>query len=209
VRAGDAPSTRALRGWQRRALVRYLTAKPRDFLLVATPGAGTTAFALRIAAELLADRSVDTITVVVPTEHLKTQWAMAAAADGIALDPKFRNTARRSALPPLRAVTKKPTTWVYPVCWTLTRCESCCCAARLSNSTVVPATAPPCPDRSPGTGNCGTCAANSTLWSRRHTIERASRMGGSTTSCAASAADRRWLRPAPTSSGRGSKRCAD
>jgi superfamily II DNA or RNA helicase len=97
VRATDAPSTRALRGWQRRALVRYLTAKPRDFLLVATPGAGKTAFALRMAAELLADRSVDTITVVVPTEHLKTQWALAAAADGIALDPKFRNAAAHTS----------------------------------------------------------------------------------------------------------------
>jgi superfamily II DNA or RNA helicase len=97
VRATDAPSTRALRGWQRRALVRYLTAKPRDFLLVATPGAGKTAFALRIAAELLADRSVDTITVVVPTEHLKTQWALAAAADGISLDPKFSNTAAHTS----------------------------------------------------------------------------------------------------------------
>jgi superfamily II DNA or RNA helicase len=97
VRASEAPSTRALRGWQRRALVRYLTAKPRDFLLVATPGAGKTAFALRIAAELLGDRSVDTITVVVPTEHLKTQWALAAAADGIALDPKFRNSAAHTS----------------------------------------------------------------------------------------------------------------
>ena len=97
MRAGEAPSTRALRGWQRRALVRYLTAKPRDFLLVATPGAGKTAFALRIAAELLTDRSVDTITVVVPTEHLKTQWALAAAADGIALDPKFRNSAAHTS----------------------------------------------------------------------------------------------------------------
>jgi superfamily II DNA or RNA helicase len=111
VRAGDAPSTRALRGWQRRASVRYLTAKPRDFLLVATPGAGKTAFALRIAAipfvryepdgngvlRPAADRSVDTITVVVPTEHLKTQWAMAAAADGIALDPKFRNSAAHTS----------------------------------------------------------------------------------------------------------------
>jgi superfamily II DNA or RNA helicase len=77
--------------------VRYLTAKPRDFLLVATPGAGKTAFALRIAAELLADRSVDTIAVVVPTEHLKTQWALAAAADGIALDPKFRNSAAHTS----------------------------------------------------------------------------------------------------------------
>jgi superfamily II DNA or RNA helicase len=97
VRAIDAPSTRGLRGWQRRALVRYLTAKPRDFLLVATPGAGKTAFALRIAAELLADHSIDTITVVVPTEHLKTQWALAAAVDGIALDPKFRNAAAHTS----------------------------------------------------------------------------------------------------------------
>jgi superfamily II DNA or RNA helicase len=97
VRASEAPSTRALRGWQRRALVRYLTARPRDFLLVATPGAGKTAFALRIAAELLGDRSVDTITVVVPTEHLKRQWALAAAAEGIALDPKFRNSAAHTS----------------------------------------------------------------------------------------------------------------
>jgi len=97
VRAGDAPSTQALRGWQRRALVRYLTTKPRDFLLVATPGAGKTAFALRIASELLADRSIDAITVVVPTEHLKTQWAQAAAVDGIALDPKFRNSAAHTS----------------------------------------------------------------------------------------------------------------
>ena len=97
MRASDAPSTRALRGWQRRALVRYLTAKPRDFLLVATPGAGKTAFALRIAAELLADRTVDTLTVVVPTEHLKTQWATAAAADGIDLDPKFLNSAAHTS----------------------------------------------------------------------------------------------------------------
>ena len=97
MRAGDAPSTQALRGWQRRALVRYLTTKPRDFLLVATPGAGKTAFALRIAAELLADRSIDAITVVVPTEHLKTQWAQAAAVDGIALDPKFRNSAAHTS----------------------------------------------------------------------------------------------------------------
>ena len=46
---------------------------------------------------MLADRSVDAITVVVPTEHLKTQWALAAAADGIALDPKFRNSAAHTS----------------------------------------------------------------------------------------------------------------
>ncbi|GFG71963.1 DEAD/DEAH box helicase [Mycolicibacter senuensis] len=92
MRADAAPSTRALRGWQRRALVRYLTAKPRDFLMVATPGAGKTTFALRIVAELLADRTVERITIVVPTDHLKVQWATAAAEHGLALDPRFSNS---------------------------------------------------------------------------------------------------------------------
>jgi superfamily II DNA or RNA helicase len=81
-----------LRGWQRRALVKYLTAKPRDFLAVATPGAGKTTFALRIVAELLAEGTVEAVTIVVPTEHLKIQWAQAAARQGIALDPKFSNS---------------------------------------------------------------------------------------------------------------------
>jgi superfamily II DNA or RNA helicase len=97
VRADAAPDTQALRSWQRRALVRYLAAKPRDFLAVATPGSGKTTFALRVAGELLAERSVDQITVVVPTEHLKTQWAMAGARAGIALDPKFSNSAAHTS----------------------------------------------------------------------------------------------------------------
>jgi superfamily II DNA or RNA helicase len=81
----------ALRAWQRRALVEYLRRRDPDFLAVATPGAGKTTFALRIAAELLADDTVDSITVVTPTEHLKAQWAEAANAVGIPLDPTFRN----------------------------------------------------------------------------------------------------------------------
>ncbi|HEX2264517.1 MAG TPA: DEAD/DEAH box helicase [Pseudonocardiaceae bacterium] len=85
-------SSRPLRAWQRRALARYLATSPRDFLAVATPGAGKTAFALRVAAELLADRTVQALTVVTPTEHLKHQWAAAAAELGLALDPDFRNT---------------------------------------------------------------------------------------------------------------------
>ena len=92
MRAVEAPSTGALRGWQRRALVKYLAAKPRDFLAVATPGAGKTTFALRIVAELLAEGTVETVTIVVPTEHLKVQWAQAAARVGIALDPRFSNS---------------------------------------------------------------------------------------------------------------------
>ncbi len=85
-------TARPLRGWQRRALTRYLTAKPRDFLAVATPGAGKTAFGLRVAAELLAERTIETITVVTPTEHLKYQWADAARDVGIPIDANFRNT---------------------------------------------------------------------------------------------------------------------
>ena len=97
MRAYAAPDTQALRSWQRRALVRYLAAQPRDFLAVATPGSGKTAFALRVAGELLTEGAVEQITVVVPTEHLKTQWAMAAARVGLALDPKFSNSAAHTS----------------------------------------------------------------------------------------------------------------
>src|SRR5690349_13537152 len=86
-----ASGTPPLRTWQRRALSAYLLRRPADFLTVATPGAGKTTFALRVAAELLADRTVAAITVVTPTEHLKNQWALAAAGLGIPLDPTFRN----------------------------------------------------------------------------------------------------------------------
>ncbi|MGK5678558.1 DEAD/DEAH box helicase [Actinoplanes sp. URMC 104] len=80
-----------LRDWQRKALVSYLRRRSDDFMAVATPGAGKTTFALRIAAELLADRTVEAVTVVCPTEHLKVQWASAAARVGIQLDHEFRN----------------------------------------------------------------------------------------------------------------------
>src|SRR3954449_956848 len=72
-------------------MVRYLRDAPRDFMAVATPGAGKTTFALRIAAELLADGTIEAVTVVTPTEHLKSQWAGAAGRVGIQLDPMFRN----------------------------------------------------------------------------------------------------------------------
>lgn len=81
-----------LRVWQREALQKFLATKPRDFLAVATPGAGKTTFALRVATELTRDRSVERVFVVVPTEHLKVQWAEAASRVGLSLDPKFKNT---------------------------------------------------------------------------------------------------------------------
>ena len=48
---GTAPK---LRAWQQEAFDLYSSREPRDFLAVATPGAGKTTFALRIVSELLA-----------------------------------------------------------------------------------------------------------------------------------------------------------
>lgn len=91
---GTAPS---LRAWQTAALRRYVESAPRDFLAVATPGAGKTTFALTIAADLLSRRVVERITVVAPTEHLKTQWAEAAARVGIPIDPSFSGRAGKAS----------------------------------------------------------------------------------------------------------------
>jgi superfamily II DNA or RNA helicase len=81
-----------LRAWQQQALDSYLQRSPRDFLAVATPGAGKTTFALRVATELLQAGLVQRVTVVCPTEHLKKQWADAAHRVGMRLDPTFRNS---------------------------------------------------------------------------------------------------------------------
>jgi len=80
-----------LRSWQQAAYLEYFRIPRRDFLLVATPGAGKTTYALTVAAQLLRGREVAGITVVTPTEHLKHQWAAAAEPFGIALDAGFRN----------------------------------------------------------------------------------------------------------------------
>ncbi len=80
-----------LRAWQAEALTQYFTTEPRDFLAAATPGAGKTTFALRLATELLARHTVTQLVIVVPTEHLKRQWADAAHRVSIRLNPQFRN----------------------------------------------------------------------------------------------------------------------
>lgn len=94
---GRAPwgTAQKLRAWQAAALQRYDEDQPRDFLAVATPGAGKTTFALRVATDLLARGVVRRVTVVTPTEHLKTQWADAAQRVGIRLNPAFRNAQGR------------------------------------------------------------------------------------------------------------------
>lgn len=81
-----------LRRWQINALQRYLDAAPRDFLVTATPGSGKTTFALTLAGRLLAQRVVQRVIIVVPTDHLRGQWADAAARLGIWLDPDLPNS---------------------------------------------------------------------------------------------------------------------
>jgi superfamily II DNA or RNA helicase len=87
----------SLRSWQKEAYREYFRLPRRDFLLVATPGAGKTAWALTVAAELLARREIASVTVVTPTEHLKHQWAQAAHYVGISLDSSYRNAQGRAS----------------------------------------------------------------------------------------------------------------
>jgi superfamily II DNA or RNA helicase len=77
-----------LRPWQKAALDRFVEAPKPDFLAVATPGAGKTTFALTAARHELAVRP-RRLVVVAPTAHLKVQWARAAAAFSLHLDPSW------------------------------------------------------------------------------------------------------------------------
>ncbi len=84
---------RLLRGWQRSALDAYYHADRADFLVTATPGSGKTTYALAVALSLFGRRAIDRLVVVCPTDHLRTQWAAAAARVGIDLDPALSNSA--------------------------------------------------------------------------------------------------------------------
>jgi superfamily II DNA or RNA helicase len=88
----QAPASPYLRRWQIQALQRYLKAESRDFLVTATPGSGKTTFALTLAGRLLAQRIVHRVIVVVPTDHLRGQWADAASRLGLWLDPDLPNS---------------------------------------------------------------------------------------------------------------------
>ena len=80
----------SLRAWQTAAMTAVLRRSSRATSSRSRrPGAGKTTFALSVAAELLGRRLVDRITIVAPTEHLKLQWAEAAARAGIPIDPAY------------------------------------------------------------------------------------------------------------------------
>lgn len=77
------------RDWQVSAFQDFTTKRrPQDYLVSATPGAGKTTMALGLAHQLLTEGVVSRMTVVVPTDTLRTQWADAAALNfGIELMP--------------------------------------------------------------------------------------------------------------------------
>ena len=75
------------RAWQAAFLARHAAATDRDFLLVATPGAGKTLAACQAARAA----GCEQLVVVCPTTALRSQWADAADRVGLHLDPRWRN----------------------------------------------------------------------------------------------------------------------
>ena len=78
-----------MRPWQREALARFEASADSSFLAVATPGAGKTVFALWAVLRALREGRVRRLVVVVPTQHLKRQWAQAAERVHLHLDPEW------------------------------------------------------------------------------------------------------------------------
>jgi superfamily II DNA or RNA helicase len=83
----SSTSRTSLRAWQAHALERLADWREGPFLISAAPGAGKTRPALELARELLARRTVGRVAVLCPTTPLTRQWATAAAALGVQLQP--------------------------------------------------------------------------------------------------------------------------
>jgi superfamily II DNA or RNA helicase len=84
-----------LRPWQQEAFGIYRDAVHRGdktILLEATPGAGKTTAALVLCLHQLKKAGAHRIGIVVPTAHLKVQWARAATKMGLHLDSSFSNS---------------------------------------------------------------------------------------------------------------------
>jgi superfamily II DNA or RNA helicase len=77
----------SLRAWQRHALAQLADWRDGPFLISAAPGAGKTRPALELARDLLTKGAARRIVVLCPTTPLTRQWAAAAAALGVQLQP--------------------------------------------------------------------------------------------------------------------------
>jgi superfamily II DNA or RNA helicase len=84
-----------LRPWQQEAFGIYrdtISSGEKTILLEATPGAGKTTAALVLCLHQLRKAGAHKLGIVVPTAHLKVQWARAAATMGLHLDSSFSNS---------------------------------------------------------------------------------------------------------------------
>jgi superfamily II DNA or RNA helicase len=85
-----ASRSTSLRAWQGRALEQLAHWQGGPFLISAAPGAGKTRPALELARNLLSRGGARRVAVVCPTTPLTRQWASAAAALGVQLQPDAR-----------------------------------------------------------------------------------------------------------------------
>jgi len=79
-----------LRDWQITALEQFERSVEPDFLMVATPGAGKTIFAAAVARNVLRI-GVTRIVIVVPSDHLRRQWAEKFDAARLEIQPSWLN----------------------------------------------------------------------------------------------------------------------
>lgn len=83
-----------LRAWQREAFTVYLETLERgerQILFEATPGAGKTTAALRIVRHQLIKKHCSRALIVVPTSHLRSQWARSALREKLQLESSRSN----------------------------------------------------------------------------------------------------------------------
>lgn len=81
-----------LRGWQEEAASKFWAHPQKDFLLVASPGAGKTLWTCHNIRQLIDARIISRFVVVVLTTHLKEQWAKDAVKCGLNLDEGWRSS---------------------------------------------------------------------------------------------------------------------
>jgi superfamily II DNA or RNA helicase len=69
------PKDYKLRIWQQRCFNEYIASLKKQYLVMATPGAGKTDLSILIARYLLERHLVDMFVIVTPFQNLKEQWA--------------------------------------------------------------------------------------------------------------------------------------
>lgn len=75
--------------WQKRFLDTYNKLNKQDFLLEACPSGGKTIAVLRVMHALLMEGTIEQLIIVVPSEHLKKQWASVCYSVGLKIHPKW------------------------------------------------------------------------------------------------------------------------